>query len=106
MMCCALVALLAAAIAASRSVLKGVLAHLPHKQWVGARWVAAVLAVTLVLAGGSALAARDLVRPAPERADLAEILMRHICGGRSAPRPPAGSIGGTAKPFESAPDTR
>jgi len=84
MMCCALAALLLAVIAASRGMVKSVLTHLTQ-----ARWAPGLLAVALVLAGGSALAARHLDHAAPGRADLAAILMSHICGGRPARRPSA-----------------
>jgi hypothetical protein len=70
MICCAIAALLAAAVAAWHSVTKGVS---PRK----ARWMAGLLAVSLVLIAGSALAAHH--RDHTANANLAAILMRHIC---------------------------
>jgi hypothetical protein len=80
MMCCAIAALLMASIAALRGTATSVLARLPQ-----ARWFVASLAAALVLAGGSALMARQLDR-APRPIDLASFLAQHICGLRATPQ--------------------
>ena len=81
MICCAIAALLVAVIAASRGIVEAVLARLRRP-----KWTAASLAAVLVLAGGSALAARHLDHAARGQADFAAMLMRHVYGGHSAPR--------------------
>jgi hypothetical protein len=73
-MCCAITALLFAIVAALRSVMKNAFARLPL-----ARWLPASLAIVLVLAGGSALAARQFDQ-ATQQNNLAAMLMQHICG--------------------------
>jgi hypothetical protein len=75
MICCAFATLLMAVAAAWRSI-----ARLQK-----ARWIAAVLAASLVLIGGSALAAHD--RDRATNNDLATILMRHICGQHPVSQP-------------------
>jgi hypothetical protein len=82
MICCALAALLMTAAAACHSVVKNV--------WLRkAQWMAVLLAASLVLAGGSALAAHDRDRTTTD--DLAAMLMRHICGQHPEPQPSAQS---------------
>ncbi len=71
MICCAIAALLMAAAAAWHSIAKSVSLR-------KARWMAGLLAVSLVLIGGAAFAAHH--RDHTANADLAAILMRHICG--------------------------
>jgi hypothetical protein len=70
-MCCAVAALLMA-IGALRGIAKPALMRL-------SRWSAPVIAVVVMLAGGTALAAYRLDR-APQQNDLASFLMQHICG--------------------------
>jgi hypothetical protein len=74
MMCCAVAALLMAATAALRGIAKLAWPRLPH-----ARWVLASLVAALVLAGGSALMARQLDH-ALRQTDFSTFLMQHICG--------------------------
>jgi|HubBroStandDraft_6_1064221.scaffolds.fasta_scaffold2400366_2 hypothetical protein len=74
MMCCALAALLMTGIAALRGLVKPTLAIL-----LRTRWVVASLVAALVLAGGSALMARQLDH-APRQTDFSTFLMQHICG--------------------------
>jgi hypothetical protein len=71
MMCCAVAALLMT-IAALRGVAKPALKRL-------SRWSAPAIAVAVMLAGGSALAAYRLDR-APQENGFASFLMQHICG--------------------------
>jgi len=90
MMCCAVAALIAAAIAAWGRFAKLALTGLAVSRWV----VASVL-VTLVLAGGSALAAHQLDRT-PRQIDFASFLAHRICGFASqgddaAPSPGRGN---------------
>jgi hypothetical protein len=73
MICCAITALLMAAAATWHSIAKS--ARLRKTQWMGA-----LLAVSLMLIGGSALAARHHNDAAHD--DLTTIVMRHICGIR------------------------
>ena len=77
MICCAIAALLMAATA---------MWHGMTKRLRPARWMAALLAVSLVLIGGSALAAHYRGHTASD--DLAAILMRHICGQNPVSQPP------------------
>jgi hypothetical protein len=78
MICCAIAALFVAVTAAWR-----VIAYKVGQ----ARWTAALLAASVVLIGGSALAALHHDRAAND--DLAAILMRHICGQHPIAQPPA-----------------
>ena len=79
MMCCAIAGLLMAVLAAWRGAIKRALTRLPR-----AGSLAVALVAVLVLTGGAALAARRLDYAARGQADLAAILMRHVCGERPA----------------------
>ncbi len=81
MMCCAIAGLLLAIVAALRNVAKHVLAGLSL-----GRWAQISLAIVVALAGGTALAARQLDH-ASEQSDLAAALAWHICGIHLAAQP-------------------
>jgi len=80
MMCCAIAGLVMATLVAWRSLARRLMARLPL-----VRWAFVALAAGLFLVGGAALAADQLGRSRASPADLAAVLMLHICGEHPAP---------------------
>lgn len=78
MICCAMAALVLAALAACRGFVNGSMAWPPP-----ARWAIVVLGAGLLLASGATLAANRLDRLHTERGGLAAVLLLHICGEHS-----------------------
>jgi len=76
MICCALAALFMTAAATWHGIARNI-------RLQQARWLAGLVTASLLLVGGSAIAAHYHDRPVNE--DLAAMLMRHICGQHSAP---------------------
>jgi hypothetical protein len=81
-MCCAIAALLFAALAAWRGLVRGALALRMSR-----RWMAAMAAGALVTLGDSAMADMQMAHGG-ERADggVLQMLAQHICGRPASPR--------------------